>query len=293
MPGSASVRYLNATRMPIPTVAFQGERGSFSEEAAYKLLGRKVRLQPFENFSAMFDSVIRGKAKYCLAPIENTLAGSVHENYDHLLANDLHIIAEVNLRIVHNLIAFPGTTLANLRQVYSHPVALAQCGQFFKRHPQVEKVSFYDTAGSVKMLAQQRIRGAAAIASRIAAEVYNGRILPKHLEDHRENYTRFLLVSKAAKVPPKADKVSIVFSTRNMPGALYKCLSVFALRDIDLTKMESRPLRGRPWEYLFCLDFAGSLKEERCRKALDHLTEVTTFLRVLGCYESAKKNDRK
>ncbi|MGI9072864.1 MAG: prephenate dehydratase [Bryobacteraceae bacterium] len=279
--------------MPIPTVAFQGERGSFSEEAAYKLLGRKVRLQPFENFSAMFDSVIRGKAKYCLAPIENTLAGSVHENYDHLLANDLHIIAEVNLRIVHNLIAFPGTTLANLRQVYSHPVALAQCGEFFKRHPQVEKISFYDTAGSVKMLSEQRIRGAAAIASRIASDVYNGRILAKHLEDHRENYTRFLLVSKTAKVPPKADKVSIVFSTRNMPGALYKCLSVFALRDIDLTKMESRPLRGRPWEYSFCLDLAGSLKEERCRKALDHLTEVTTFLRVLGCYESAKKNDRK
>jgi prephenate dehydratase len=279
--------------MSIPTIAFQGERGSFSEEAAYKLLGRGVRLQPYENFSAMFESVGHGKAKYCLAPIENTLAGSVHENYDHLLASELHIIAEVRLRIVHNLIGFSGTTLSNLRQVYSHPVALAQCGEFFKRHPQIEKVSFYDTAGSVKMLAEQPIPGAAAIASRIAADVYNGRILAKHLEDHRENYTRFLLISKAAKVPPKADKVSIVFSTRNIPGALYKCLSVFALRDIDLTKMESRPLRGRAWEYLFFLDFAGSLKEERCRKALDHLTEVTTFLRVLGCYVSAKKDNRR
>jgi prephenate dehydratase len=279
--------------MSLPTIAFQGERGSFSEEAAYKLLGRGIRLQPCENFSAMFENVIQGKAKYCLAPIENTLAGSVHENYDHLLANDLHIIAEVSLRIVHNLIGFPGTTLANLRQVYSHPVALAQCGEFFKRHPQIEKVNFYDTAGSVKMLAEQRIPGAAAIASRVACDVYNGRILAKHLEDHRENYTRFLLVSKTAKVTPKADKISIVFSTRNIPGALYKCLSVFALRDIDLTKMESRPLRGRPWEYFFCLDFAGSIKEERCRKALDHLTEVTTFLRVLGCYESAKKDNRK
>jgi prephenate dehydratase len=274
--------------MSIPTVAFQGERGSFSEEAAYKLLGRRIRLKACESFSTMFESVTSGKARYCLAPIENTLAGSVYENYDHLIANDLHIIAEVSLRIVHNLIAFPGTTLKNLRQVYSHPVALAQCGEFFKQHPKIEKVPFYDTAGSVKMLAERRIQGAAAIASRIAADVYKGRTLAKHLEDHAENYTRFLLISKTAKIRPTANKVSIVFSTRNVPGALFKCLSVFALRDIDLTKMESRPLRGRPWEYFFCLDFAGSVKEERCRKALDHLREVTTFLRVLGCYESAR-----
>jgi prephenate dehydratase len=274
--------------MPVPTVAFQGERGSFSEEAAYKLLGRRIRLKACESFSTMFESVTSGKARYCLAPIENTLAGSVYENYDHLIANDLHIIAEVSLRIVHNLIAFPGTTLKNLRQVYSHPVALAQCGEFFKQHPKIEKVPFYDTAGSVKMLAERRIQGAAAIASRIAADVYKGRTLAKHLEDHAENYTRFLLISKTAKIRPTANKVSIVFSTRNVPGALFKCLSVFALRDIDLTKMESRPLRGRPWEYFFCLDFAGSVKEERCRKALDHLREVTTFLRVLGCYESAR-----
>jgi prephenate dehydratase len=274
--------------MSIPTVAFQGERGSFSEEAAYKLLGRRIRLKACESFSTMFESVTSGKARYCLAPIENTLAGSVYENYDHLIANDLHIIAEVSLRIVHNLIAFPGTTLKNLRQVYSHPVALAQCGEFFKQHPKIEKVPFYDTAGSVKMLAERRMQGAAAIASRIAADVYKGRTLAKHLEDHAENYTRFLLISKTAKIRPTANKVSIVFSTRNVPGALFKCLSVFALRDIDLTKMESRPLRGRPWEYFFCLDFAGSVKEERCRKALDHLREVTTFLRVLGCYESAR-----
>jgi prephenate dehydratase len=273
--------------MAIPTVAFQGERGSFSEEAAYKLLGRGIRVEPCETFAAMFERVSSGKTKYCLAPLENTLAGSVHENYDHLLAHDLHIVAEVSLRIVHCLLAFPGTTLANLRQVYSHPVALAQCGAFFKRHARVEKVPFYDTAGSVKMLAERRIRGAAAIASRIAADVYHARILAKHLEDHPQNYTRFLLLSKTARVSPQANKVSIVFSTRNVPGALYKCLSVFALRDIDLAKMESRPLRGQPWQYLFYLDFIGHLKEERCQKALDHLGEVTTFLRVLGCYEKS------
>ncbi|HKS97602.1 MAG TPA: prephenate dehydratase [Terriglobia bacterium] len=275
--------------MAIPTVAFQGERGSFSEEAAYKLLGPAIRVQPCETFPAIFESVARGKTRYCLAPIENTLAGSVYENYDLLLKNDLHIVGEVNLRIVHNLIAFPGTTLKNLRQVYSHPVALAQCGHFFTRHPQVEKIPFYDTAGSVKMLAERRIIGAAAIASRIAARVYRAKILATHLEDHHENFTRFLLLSRT--IPPRLEgnKTSIVFSTRNTPGALYKCLSVFALRDVDLTKMESRPLRGRPWEYFFYLDFIGSLKEERCQKALAHLAEVTNFLRVLGCYKPAAR----
>lgn len=275
--------------MANPIVAFQGERGSFSEEAAQKLLGPRVRVLPCETFAATFQSVVSGSARCCLVPIENTLAGSVYENYDLLLENDLHIVGEVNLRIVHNLIAFPGTTLQSLRQVYSHPVALAQCSRFFLRHPKVEKIPFYDTAGSVKMLAERRIRGAAAIASRTAAAVYRGRILLRHLEDHRENYTRFLLLSKTAAVARRANKVSIVFSTRNVPGALYRCLSVFALRDIDLTKMESRPLRGRPWEYFFYLDFVGHVKEERCRNALAHLGEVTNFLRVLGCYKGAER----
>jgi prephenate dehydratase len=271
--------------MPNPTVAFQGERGSFSEEAAYKLLGRRITVRPCETFGAIFESAASGKTKYCLAPIENTLAGSVHENYDLLLSHDLHIVGELNLRIVHNLIAPARTALHDVTQVYSHPVALAQCEKFFKRHRKIEKVPFYDTAGAVKMLAEKRLPGAAAIASRIAAEVYRARILAKHLEDHRENYTRFLLLSRRAAVAAKANKVSIVFSTHNAPGALYKCLSVFALRDIDLTKLESRPLRGRPFEYFFYLDFLGHLRDERCRNALSHLAEVTNFLRVLGCYE--------
>jgi len=270
-------------------VAFQGERGSFSEEAVYKLLGRRMGVRPCETFAATFHEVTSGKVKSCLVPIENTLAGSVYENYDLLLENDLHIVGEVNLRIVHNLIAFPGIELKNLHQVYSHPVALAQCSQFFARHPKVEKVPFYDTAGAVKMLAERRLRGAAAIASRTAAQVYHGRILRTHLEDHRENYTRFLLLSKTTKVSTRANKVSIVFSTGNVPGALYRCLSVFALRDIDLTKLESRPLRGRPWEYFFYLDFIGNVKEERCRNALAHLGEVTNFLRILGCYKSGER----
>ncbi len=275
--------------MAIPTIAFQGERGSFSEEAAYKLLGSRIRVQPCETFAATFQRVAGGKCKYCLVPIENTLAGSVYENYDLLLENELHIVGEANLRIAHNLIAFSETALKDLRQVYSHPVALAQCGRFFKSHPKIEKIPFYDTAGSVKMLSERRIPGAAAIASRVAAAVYHGRTLQTHLEDHHENFTRFLLLSRTPAVSPKANKVSIVFSTRNVPGALHKCLSVFALRDIDLTKMESRPLRGRPWEYFFYLDFIGNVREKTCQNALSHLGEVTNFLRVLGCYPRAER----
>ncbi|PYV29955.1 MAG: prephenate dehydratase [Acidobacteria bacterium] len=275
--------------MAIATVAFQGERGAFSEEAAQKLLGRRVRVLPQDTFAAVFAAVVSGQARFCLVPIENTLAGSVYENYDLLLENRLHIVAEVNLRVVHNLIGFPPTTLQSLRQVYSHPVALAQCSRFFARHPRVEKIPFYDTAGSVKMLAERGLAGAAAIASRTAAAVYHARILKTHLEDHRENFTRFLLLSKTARVAPRSNKVSVVFSTPNVPGALYKSLSVFALREIDLTKMESRPLRGRPWEYFFYLDFIGNVREERCRNALAHLGEIANFLRVLGCYESAAR----
>ena len=192
--------------MATSLVAFQGERGSFSEEAAYKLLGRGIRVLPCETFAAIFESVTSGRANYCLVPIENTLAGSVYENFDLLLANNLHIVSEVSLRIVHNLIALPGTKRKDVRQVYSHPVALAQCGRFFAKNPQVERITFYDTAGSVKMLAERRPPGAAAIASRIAAEVYHARILATHLEDHRENYTRFFLLSKTARVSPQGQQ---------------------------------------------------------------------------------------
>jgi prephenate dehydratase len=273
--------------MPGPVVAIQGERGAFSEEAAAKLLGPRIRLLPCEDFATAFARVARGKAQSALLPIENTLAGSIHEVYDLLLERRLHISGEVKLPIVHNLIAFKETTRRNVREVYSHPVALAQCSKFFAAHPKIRKISFYDTAGSVKMLAERRTSGAAAIASRAAARFYGARVLRSHLEDHKENYTRFVLLTKNPKPPPKADKVSIVFTTPNLPGALFRCLSPFALRDINLAKLESRPWRGRPWEYLFYLDFSGHVREERVRRALAHLGEMTDFLRVLGCYKSA------
>lgn len=272
--------------MPATTVAIQGERGAFSEEAARKLLGARIRILPCPDLGATFARVRRGRARYALVPIENTLAGSLHGVYDRLLESRLWICGEIKLPIVHHLIAFPETTLKNLKEVYSHPVALAQCRRFFARRRQIRKVSFYDTAGSVKMLAERRTPGAAAIASRAAARAYGARVLQSHLEDHKENHTRFVLLAKTRRTSPRADKVSLVFSTPNVPGALFGCLSAFALADINLSKLESRPRRGRPWEYLFYLDFSAHLKEERTRRALAHLEETTDFLRVLGCYPS-------
>jgi prephenate dehydratase len=272
-------------------VAFQGERGAFSEEASRQLLGSNLDWRPCPRFEQVFETLASGACDYAVVPIENTLAGSVHENYDHLLRFKLPIIAETQLRIVHNLIVRPGVRFSEIRRVYSHPVALGQCLRFFSRHPSIRSETYYDTAGSVKMLMEQSPDGAAAIASAAAAEVYGARILRRSIEDDRRNFTRFfLLARKPPRLPAdgKAElKTSIVFTTRNVPGALFRCLSAFALRDINLNKIESRPLRGKPWEYLFYLDFLGSPGEERCRHALDHLAELTDLLQVLGCYRRA------
>jgi prephenate dehydratase len=225
-------------------------------------------------------------------PIENTLAGSVHENYDHLLHFDFQICGETNVRINHNLIAAPGVRFRDLRQVYSHPVALNQCLKFFARYPAIERVPFYDTAGSVKTILQEKRSDAAAIASAVAAEIYGGHILRRSLEDDRRNFTRFFLLRRSADAGrslPAAGrarewKTSLVFSTRNIPGALFRAMSAFSLRDINLTKIESRPLRGKPWEYLFYLDLLGRVDDPKVQKALGHLGELADFLRVLGCY---------
>jgi len=266
-------------------VAFQGERGAFSEEAARQLLGEKIQLAPRARFEEVFQALKDRAVDYAVIPIENTLAGSVHENYDHLLRFRLPIVAETKVRIVHHLMAQPGTRFAQIRRAFSHPVALGQCQRFFARHPGILSESYYDTAGSVKMIMEQAPEGAAAIASAAAAEVYGARILRRSIEDHRRNYTRFfLLARRPVRVQGDNWKTSIVFATRNVAGALFRCLSAFALRDINLAKIESRPLRGKPWEYLFYLDFLGSVEEARCRHALGHLGELTDLLQVLGCY---------
>jgi prephenate dehydratase len=273
-------------------IAFQGARGAFSEEAARKLLGPDVAVLPCERFEDIFRSVKEGRTAGAVVPIENTLAGSVHENYDHLQHFDLPIVAETSVRIVHNLIARPGVSFAKIKRVYSHPVALNQCLDFFAANPQLERVPFYDTAGSVKMLGEEGLTDAAAIASSVAAEIYGARILRRSIESDRQNFTRFFLLRRpeyAKRHPVRAAagaqwKTSLVFSTRNLPGALFRALSAFALRDLNLAKIESRPLRGKPWEYLFYLDFLGRVDSPNAQNALNHLRELADFLRVLGCY---------
>lgn len=276
-------------------VTFQGERGAFSEEAARKLLGDKIELVPSASFEEAFRRLQRRDVDCGLLPIENTLAGSVHENYDLLLRYRFPIVAETQVRIVHNLIAAPGVKLEQVRRVFSHPVALNQCQDFFRHNRKLQPVPFYDTAGSVKMLMEQRPADGAAIAAAAAARIYRARILKRGIEDDKENYTRFFLLLPAKGRRPKLprlgrpDKTSIVFATPNVPGSLFKSLAVFALRDINLTKIESRPLRGRPWEYFFYLDFLGNPEEPRCRNALRHLGELTEFLHILGNYPRARE----
>ena len=273
-------------------VAFQGARGAFSEEAARRLVGVRATVLPCERFEDVFRALKEGRAAGAVVPIENTLAGSVHENYDHLQHFDLPIVAETSVRIVHNLIAPPGVPFSKIRRVFSHPVALNQCLDFFAKNPQLERIPFYDTAGSVKMVMQEGLTDAAAAASAIAAEIYGGRILKRSIESDRRNFTRFFLLRRpeyARRHPVRAArgapwKTSLVFSTRNIPGSLFRALSAFALRDLNLIKIESRPLRGKPWEYLFYLDFLCRADAPNAQNALNHLREVADFLRVLGCY---------
>lgn len=272
--------------------AFQGERGAYSEAAAVAHFGEAVQPLPCPSFEQVFEAVTDGTAHRGIIPVENSLAGSIHRNYDLLLRYDLSIVGEVQIRIAHHLIALPGVSLGDVHRVYSHPQALAQCEQSLNEWlPDVERVATYDTAGSVKMLREESIRDGAAIASRRAADIYRMKVLRDGLEDNPENYTRFLALGREPVIPDGAAKTSIVFSMDNVPGALFKSLAVFALRDIDLTKIESRPLQdahrsslGKRWQYFFYIDFAGSIHETQCRNALNHLQEITTFFRVLGSY---------
>ncbi|HYL74740.1 MAG TPA: prephenate dehydratase [Bryobacteraceae bacterium] len=272
---------------------FQGALGAFSQEAVSQLLGPAAEPVPYARFEDVFRALRAGKIDAAVIPIENTLAGSVHENYDHLLNFDVRIAAETNVRIVHNLIAPPGVRFKDIRKVYSHPVALNQCLRFFAQHRNIERTAYYDTAGSVQMVMQERPPDAAAIASAVAAKMYGGQILRRSIEDDRRNFTRFFLLYPAKHLPkrPKTDgpwKTTLVFATRNIPGALFRSLSAFALRDLNMLKIESRPLRGKPWEYLFYLDLLGREDEPRVKNALGHLAELADFLRVLGSYPKGR-----
>ena len=278
--------------VPKPRVVFQGEKGAFSQQAIRQLLGDRTEVVPCQTFEDVFVRLRDRRVAAAVIPIENTLAVSVHENYDHLVRFNFQICGETNVRINHNLIAPPGVRFRDLRRVFSHPVALNQCLKFFAQNPNIKKEPFYDTAGSVKMVLEEKLTDAAAIGSAVAAEIYGGTILRRTLEDDRRNFTRFFLLRRPGdakkRLSPVARnsewKTTLVFSTRNIPGSLFRALSALALRDINLAKIESRPLRGRPWEYMFYLDLLGRTDEVRVQKALGHLEELADFLRVLGCY---------
>jgi prephenate dehydratase len=293
-------------------VAIQGELGSFSHEAAERMLPR-CTVVPCARSAEVFDRVEQGSVEGAVIPIENTLAGTVAEHADLLVSRNVFIQAEYLLRIIHNVIAPPGVQMRALRRVLSHPVALDQCRDFFHQHPQIEPVPFYDTAGSVKHVIESHLKDAAGIAGRQAAHEYSGKIVKAGVEDEKSNFTRFFLIRQLGHarrarchgsqgrrdlrhtgreiaynrlIPAGANKTSIAFKVKNLPGALFKSLSVFALRDISLSKIESRPMRGRPWEYVFYVDFLRG-DDEPAQNALRHLGEVADFVKVLGIYPAA------
>jgi prephenate dehydratase len=271
--------------LPPMNVAIQGERGAFSHQAALKLAPGAAVLACARSVE-VFEALESGRAQAAAIPVENTLAGPVGEHLDLLLERDVFIVAELLLRIEHNLIAAPGVKLKDLRQALSHPVALDQCRNFFRRHRQIKAVPFYDTAGAVKHVVEDRLGDAAGIGSVQAAREYGGKVLMTGLEDDHQNVTRFFLIQRKRKVIKGADKTSIAFSLKNQAGALFRALSVFALRDLDLSKIESRPVRGKPWEYRFFVDILRG-DDEPMRNALRHLEEVAGFVKVLGVYRRA------
>lgn len=276
------------------TIAFAGERGAYAELAAIEYFGKNKSLVAVPEFPDVFRGVAGLRYRYGVVPIENSLAGSIHQNYDNLVESDLHIAGEILLRVHHCLIANRGVLRRSIRRVFSHPAAFAQCKKFLKKIPRVEIIPVSNTAVAVKKIRDEALSDAAAIASQQAAIDFDMHVLENAIEDTRWNVTRFIILSKKPEFPPPSArnvKSSIVFSMKNIPGALYKCLSVFALRDVNLHKIESRPVHGKGFQYLFYLDFSGDARNESQRNAINHLQEITSFYRFLGSYRSDLPRD--
>ena len=271
----------------MPTVAYQGIPGANSEIAVRQHFGADVDTLPCQDFHHLFDNLQSNAVDYSLLPVENAFAGSVSGAYELLLDRDVRIQAEVILHVHHALLANCGVTLEQIKQVRSHPQALMQCDRFLKRHG-IEPVGWYDTAGAAKDLSEQPEQGVAVIASKLASELYGLEMLASEIEDEQFNYTRFLLMGHGDPEPSDYNKTSIVFATRNRPAALYECLGEFAKRDLNLTKLESRPRRNRPWEPLFYLDFEGHWQDPRCQELLTQLLQLTSFVKMLGSYPAVR-----
>jgi chorismate mutase / prephenate dehydratase len=269
-------------------VAFQGEKGAFSQDAAVKLFGGDISFLPCVRLKDAFQAVAMDEVGFAVIPVENSQAGSINETYDLLLAYSLNIFAEVILRVSHYLMALPGNKLDDVRTIYSHPQALAQCEEFLSKLS-VDIVPSYDTAGSAKMIRERELNQCAAIASKKAADIYQLEVLAPQIEDNVNNYTKFFAISKQKAERAASSKTSVVFSARHVPGALYSILGIFATRKLNLTKLESRPSRSKPWEYVFYVDFEGHQDSEVCEAAIRELQSEATFVKILGSYPQAEQ----
>jgi prephenate dehydratase len=268
-------------------VGFQGERGAYSEEAVRTYFGGDVEVFPCKTIRDVFKNTEAGVIDYGVVPIENSIEGSVYETYDMFLSSSARVVGEIILRIRHCLVALPETSINDVKVVYSHPQALAQCRGFLSSLG-AETAVTYDTAGSVKMIKENGLRNAAAVASERAAQLYGMAVLAKGIEDYGHNYTRFLVISMHEAQRGQENKTSIIFSTAHRPGSLYNALGAFARHNINLTKIESRPTRQRPWEYYFFVDFEGHHEDQHVRDALRELANNTVFIKVLGSYPKAQ-----
>jgi prephenate dehydratase len=269
-------------------ISIQGARGSFHDIVARRKFPGDSEIIESDTFHQVFEDIKDGKADYGVVAIENSIYGSFRENYDLMLKHDAKIVGEVYLRIVLDLIAMPGVKIEDIGEVYTHPLAMTQSHAFLEKHPNMVRIESDDTAGSVRMIKEEGRHDAAAIASGLAAEIYGMKILAKDVETKKENYTRFLFIAREIMYPEKADKTSLVIRADDLPGSLYDCLKCFADEGINLSKIESRPVLGRTWDYHFYLDFARGLKELETERALEKLKKVTTMLKVLGTYESGR-----
>lgn len=269
-------------------VAFLGERGTFSHEAVLGILGEDCEPVSFPTFDDLFQAIDRGEADYILTPLENTLVGSVHRCYDLLLKSDLSIAAEIILPVAHFLVACEEAEFESIESVESHPAALAQCERFFAAHPNLRRIAGDDTAGSVKRAVESGDVTRAGIGSRRTAELYGGKILREHIEDHAENYTRFALLSPKPNDANGGDKISMVLTLRHQPGALHNALRAFVRRNVDLLKIESRPIQDSPTEFYFYLDVRPPASESELKGALDEVREQAADVRYLGRYPTVR-----
>jgi prephenate dehydratase len=266
-------------------IVYQGEPGCNSDVASNKFFPKDIRRTGVRTFKDIFEMVKSKSKTYGVVPVENSLTGSIHQNYDLLLEYDVWVTGAVNLRIEHNLMAPAGTDIKSIKEIWSHPEALAQCRDFLSSHPEYKVVSVYDTAGAAKIVKEKKLKDVGIIAGPQVAKLYKFEKLKKNIESHPDNFTRFLIISKDKKIYTGENaRTMFVFGVKNEPGILFRCLSIFALRNIDLTKLESRAVIGRPYEYLFYIDFKGSMEDENCKHAVETLKEVVKYFKLLGSY---------